>query len=252
MAAKDRHEVIRQLLVAHQQVSVSELSKNLGVTEETIRRDLEKLEGEGFLSRTYGGAIINAVRQDSGIHFYKRSDQFIAEKRSIALKALRLLSGKSSVAVDSSTTAMEVVKLLADRDGMTLLTNSTVVFQALEASNVTVVSCGGEFDRNALALIGRTAEKNLRQFNVDIALLSCKGLSQANGVLDSRESGAGVKRAMVEQAGEVALLADHSKFDKKAFVYLMGLERLDYIVTDEEPSDSWKKTCDEQGIELIY
>ena len=77
-------------------------------------------------------------------------------------------------------------------------------------------------------------------------------MSQTNGVLDSRESGAGVKRAMIDQAGEVALLVDHSKFDKKAFVHLMGLSHVDYIVTDEEPSDTWKKTCDEQGVELIF
>lgn len=101
---------------------------------------------------------------------------------------------------------MEVVKLLGNREGLTLLTNSTYVFQALESSKIPVVSSGGVFDRSALSLVNKTAENTLRRFNIDIALVGCKGLDLRDGVLDSRESGASVKRVMIEQASEVALL----------------------------------------------
>lgn len=252
MAPVDRLNAIRQLLLSDKQVFVSELSKSFRLTEETIRRDLDKLEADNFLKRTYGGAILNPLRQDTGVNYYKRSVKYHAEKRAIAVKALPLLADKATAAIDSSSTVMEVVKLLGNREGLTLLTNSTYVFQVLESSKILVVSSGGVFDRSALSLVNKTAENTLRRFNIDIALVGCKGLDLRDGVLDSRESGASVKRVMIEQASEVALLVDHTKFDKKAFVFLTELERLDYIVTDQEPSDDWKQLCEQRDIKLIF
>lgn len=251
MAAQDRRDAIKHELAERGQVSVSSLSKRLGVTEETIRRDLERFENDGVLKRTYGGAIQIPRKQAADAHFFKRVSEHLDEKRIIARNALPLLRGMSAVAADSSTTAMEAVKLLANRSDMTLLTNSVVAFQELADSKLTVVTPGGEFDKNTLSLRGEATKKALEQYRVDAALFSCKGFDE-HGAFDSREGESEIKRMLLKQASKLILLADHTKFKRAAFVKLTDLDRIDYLVTDREPSDEWKSICERHRIELIF
>ena len=124
MAAKDRLNMIRQQLKADKKVTVSNLSRTYQVTEETIRRDLEKLEAEGFLTRTFGGAVYNQTVQKENVHFYKRAAMNIEEKKKIASASFDFLKDKNTLATDSSTTVMDAVKLLKDKD-LTILSAST-------------------------------------------------------------------------------------------------------------------------------
>ncbi|MDF2789802.1 MAG: DeoR-family transcriptional regulator [Neobacillus sp.] len=252
MSAKDRINTIRQMVSNDKKVTVSNLSEIFQVTEETIRRDLEKLEAEGFLTRTYGGAVINVNGQAEGIHFYNRARSFLAEKQQIALKVIPLLEGKTTLSADSSTTVMELLKLLKDRDDLTLLTNSTEALHELAHSEIKVVSTGGEFNKSTLSLQGILTKGNIEKYHVDIFVMSCKGLDMESGALDSNEGEAGIKKVMLGHASEVALLVDHSKFDRKAFVKLAELEYVNYIITDKKPNNKWVQFCEENSIQLIF
>lgn len=252
MGAKERIAQIKAELDAEGRVQVSALAVRLEVTEETIRRDLDKLAAQGFLIRTHGGAVIDSSRKTADVHFFKRMADHAPEKRAVAAKALEVLEGAHAVAADASTTVMEAVRLIADREDLVLLTNSTAVFSELADPKLTIVSPGGEFDQSGLALYGQVAKQVIGQYHVDLLLLSCKALSRTAGVLVSRENEADIKRALVAQADRVALLVDHSKFDKTAFVRLCDLGSIDYIVTDEEPSGEWKRVCEKAGIRLLY
>lgn len=251
MTGKARLDAVREKLVVQGRVSVSELSHEFSVTEETIRRDLEKLENEGFLRRTYGGAIIAQSKPVNGAHYYERARRNGDAKRKIAQTALPLLDGITTIAADSSSTVMELIRLIKDRDRLTILTNSTCVFLETFGSNAVVMSTGGTFDDETLSLTGETAQRALGWFQVDTVVFSCAALSRT-GVLDSREADAAVKKAMLEQASRRILLADYSKFDKAAFVRLIGFDRIDYLVTDQEPSEEWKQILLEHGVELLY
>ena len=252
MSAKDRINTIKQMVSNEKKVTVSNLSEVFRVTEETIRRDLEKLEIEGVLTRTYGGAILNENSQMEGVPFYKRANTMLVEKRKIALKVLPLLENKTTMSGDSSSTVMELLKLLKNRKDLTILTNSTEAFNELSKADVYVVSTGGEFNKSSLSLQGRLTKEIIKKYLVDVVVMSCKGLDMENGALDSNENEAEIKKAMLEQASEVILLADHSKFDKKAFVQLADLECIDYLVTDQKPSKEWVQFCEKNSIELIY
>jgi DeoR/GlpR family transcriptional regulator of sugar metabolism len=99
---------------------------------------------------------------------------------------------------------------------------------------------------------GAITKKTLMQYNVRLAVISCKGLDASKGVLDSYESEAEIKKLMIMQSEKTALLVDHNKFDRKAFLKVADLSEIDYIVTDEKPSDEWISLCEEKGIQLIY
>jgi len=252
MTGKDRLNNIRQMIKNEHKVSVPQLSELYQVTEETIRRDLDKLEAEGIANRTYGGAVLNTASQVESIHFYKRSDINLEAKKKIAINALSLLENKSTMFADSSSTVIELLKLMKERQDLTVLTNSSVALQVLATGDTKVLSTGGEFNKNSLSMQGSLAKEMVRKYHVEVCVMSCKGLDLEAGALDSNENEAEVKKIMIEQADEMILLVDHTKFDKKAFVQLVLPEKISCIVTNEKPLDKWVKYCRENNITLLY
>lgn len=193
MSSKERLMVIRQSIQNMKKVSVAELSKQCAVTQETIRRDLDKLELEGVVTRIHGGAIWNADVQKENVHFYKRLTKHLKEKQNIARKTAALLEGKNTIIADSSTTVVEALKLIPDNRDVTIVTNSTEVFREFQQSSFNIISTGGEFNKKSLSLQGQLAKTNITKYNVSIALISCKSLNIEKGVLDSNESEAEIK-----------------------------------------------------------
>ena len=248
---KNRLEKIREKISIEKKVTVSDLSKLYKVTEETIRRDLDKLEAEGFLTRSFGGAVLNNSSQKENVQFYKRASINREEKKKIAVLAYDILSTKRAIATDASTTVMEAAKLMKDHE-MIILSASTEIFTQLSDTNGRIISTGGTFNYKTLSLQGSVAKNTVKRYHVDLALISCKGLSIEKGVLDSNESEAEIKKAMLAQAQEVALLADYSKFGQSAFVRLIGLDQVNYLVTDRKPEEEWIAYCTEHEVKLIY
>lgn len=252
MRAKERLSIIKQLVTNNKKILVSELSNKLDVTEETIRRDLEKLEAEGIVTRTYGGAVLNTEGSFDGVNFYNRATINLEEKQKIAIKAMELLKNKATIAADSSSTVIETLKLIRNRKDVVLLTNSTEVLREFTQSELTIVSTGGTFNKNSLSLQGSMAKDMIKRYNVDILLISCKGLDKEKGALDSNEVEVEFKRVLVQQASEVALLVDHTKFDRSAFMQLVDFNNIDYIVTDKCPDDIWMNFFKENEIKVLY
>ncbi|WP_019239106.1 MULTISPECIES: DeoR/GlpR family DNA-binding transcription regulator [Enorma] len=252
MVAQSRRQFIQDELSQTGKVVVSDLSERLGVTEETIRRDLERLEADGVLKRTYGGAIPNPERRlVTDVQYYKRAAQRVDEKRKIARNMLPLLEHAHTVAADSSSTTGEAIKLIKDRSDLTLLTNSTAALQELVDGKLSVMVPGGEFHRGTLSLRGEATKSAIRRYRVDALIFSCMGIDE-NAVFDSRPEETEVKRTFIDQAETVILLADHTKFGRAAFVRVASLDKIDYLVTDEEPSEAWKAICEEHQITLVY
>ena len=251
MALKNRLNLIKQQVEIDQKVKVSELSKLYQVTEETIRRDLEKLEAEGFLTRTHGGAVLNVSMPRDNVHFLKRALVSQTEKKQIAVAAFDILKQKRTIATDSSTTVMEAIKLLKDLE-TTILTVSTEIFHELIDTNLHIISSGGTFNKNTLSLHGQVAKDTIKKYNVDLAVLSCKCLDLEQGATDTNENETEVKQCMINHAERVALLVDHTKFGRRAFTHLIGFEDVDYIITDREPSKEWMDVFKENNVIVIY
>lgn len=243
---------MKQYIHSVSRVSVAELSEQWGVTEETVRRDLDKLESQGSVTRIHGGAIWNGNPDVGGVHFLRRQQSNAKEKGYIALKAAEVIRTRETIIADASSTVLEALKAVGDDSRLTVVTNSSKICDGSFEPSYNLICTGGTYNWKSLSFQGESAIQAIRKYHVDLAILSCKALDVTRGVMDSYESEAVVKRVMESQAKEVAILADHTKFDKVAFLKLMDLDGISYIITDRRPSDGWASMCAEKGIDLIY
>lgn len=252
MLAEERRQLIAASLKGEKRVSVGELSRTFGVSEETIRRDLEKLELDGIARRTYGGALYNEdERKETPYDIRKRSD--VEAKAAIAQIAAGLISDGEYIMLDESSTSFFVACRLKTLRDLTVITNSMeVVEEIAPVQGWTVLCTGGQKRAGAPSFAGHQAESMVRSYHVDTAIISCGSLDLAAGFTDRHEDTALIKRAMMASARRVILVADHSKFDRVAFAGIGGLNQLSCMVTDVEPDERWKQAFETYGVKLLY
>ena len=252
MLALERKNRILEKLQEDGRVVVSQLSRLYGVSEETIRRDLEKLEAEGFAVKSYGGAVINE-ENSADFPFRIRKKKNVARKRTIARIAADLVQDGERIMLDASSTATFIARALKDRKRLTVITNSVEILAELaDMDGWTVISTGGVLEEGYLALLGAGAEHTFSNFWADKAFFSCKALDSDLGIMDSRETFAHVKQVMTAASRESILAVDHTKFDRKAFARITGIRNLTTIITDEKPSGEWQKIFSQNNIRCLY
>ncbi len=252
MLAIERRNSIIARLNMDGKVIVTDLAKEFDVTEETIRRDLEKLDKEGIAKKTYGGAVANkSLNVDLPASVRKRTN--VELKQRIAEKIGDMINDGDYVIVDASSTALYAVKCIKQKKNITLITNSVeVLLDLADKEDWNVLSTGGTLKNGALALVGSTAERMIKDFHVDIAVCSAKGIDSSRGITDSNEKDALMKRAIFGAAQKRVLAVDSTKFDRIAFTKVCDIDGIDVIVTDTKPDDRWIKLAVEKGIELVY
>ncbi len=251
LAIERRNEILAKLL-ADGKVIVSDLSRQYQVTEETIRRDLEKLENDGLAKKTYGGAVRNESF-NIDVPYNVRKQANVAGKQYIAGLISSMIEDGDYIVLDASTTALFVVKNILQKKKITLITNSIEIL--LELSNKTdwnILSTGGVLKEGGLSLVGYQAEKMISTFHVDLAVCSCKGLDSEMGITDSNEKDAEIKKAFFRAAKKRVLAVDSTKFDKISFVQISDLTGVDAIVTDVEPSALWKQNFAAAKVDVLY
>lgn len=251
LAIERRREILARMRIDGK-VIVSELARDFDVTEETIRRDLDRLDKEGLVSKTYGGAVAKQVTT-LDLPYNVRENANVEQKQMIAEKLARLIQDGERIMLDSSSTALYVLRKLKDKKNLTIITNSVkILIELADKSDWTVLSTGGVLKQNAMSLNGSSAEKMIHSYHVDTAICSCKGLDMQLGVMDSNEQDTLIKQAMLESAERRILALDSEKFDKKSFVRVCGIQKIDLLVTDQAPTSAWRRFCAERNIDLLY
>lgn len=252
MLSAERRQIVAQRLQAAGRVVVAELSGEFGVSEETIRRDLERLEKEGLAVRTYGGAVLSRGEKAPPPYAVRKTTN-VEGKLAIARLAASMLRDGDTVMVDESSTAAYTVDAMGHLREITLITNSLEVLRAVsERRDWQVLSTGGRLKSDVMALVGPHALHTIASYHVHYALLSCRGINTRLGFADSSDEIVLVKQAMAEAADCTVLLADHRKLDRPGFTALGPLSMADRLVTDREPDGEWKERFQEQGVELCY
>lgn len=251
MLAIERRNAILAKLSIEGKVVVSDLAAEYEVTEETIRRDLDKLDREGLARKTYGGAVKNE-NFNIDLPFQVRKQSNVESKQKIAAAIGSKIKDGDYIMLDSSTTALYVIKNILDRKKITLITNSIeILIELCNKPDWTIISTGGTIKEGALSLVGYQAERMVESYHVDLAICSCKGLDTETGVTDSNERDAHIKKAFFASAKKKILAVDSSKFNKTSFVKICDIKDVDVIVTNEEPGENWKNIIEQQGVELV-
>ena len=236
MIAIERRNGILEKLQEDKKVVVGELSQLYKVSEETIRRDLERLEKEGLCTKSYGGAVLNE-NNNVEMPFNVRKKSNATGKQKIAELIAGMVEDGEHILLDASTTAVYIAKALIEVSDMT---------------DWNVISLGGSLKEGFLAAIGAATIAGVKEYKVEKSITSCKAFDPEEGFYDSGDEFARTKRAMIER-GDVKIMAiDSTKFEKSAFAKVMDTEGIDVIITDRKPQKAVLKSCEEKGIKCIY
>lgn len=233
MWSKQRHRRILAMLEANQQISAGDLAQVLGVSRETVRRDLVDLESDGAVDRVHGGAVL---RQSGGeAPFEKRRTAQTRAKRDIARKAASLLMPGCSIFVDAGTTTSIFAQALAKLSDVTVITNSFEIAATLQGagSRIDLLLLGGRVMRDVPATYGELTLSEIQRFNVDMAFVSPVAVEATQGAFSFDLHEAEIARAMTKQAVETILLVDHTKLNQKSRVKICPIDSVTTIITDK-------------------
>lgn len=249
MLAAERRKKILELLNEQDSVKVTELSKLFSVTEETVRRDLEKLESEKKIKRQHGGAI-KVDFSDNETHFSEREIQRVQEKKAIAELAATFVNEGDRILLDASTTAWYLANQLPNIPLIVITNSLQVVNELVSKDKIDVISTGGRYSSRSHSFIGPLAERSVMNYHVDKAFISCTGAHIFNGLSDSSELQAILKSLMVENSNEVILMMDSSKANKPAFSKISEFEKVNHLISDQQLDMKFIMQAEELGIKV--
>lgn len=243
----DRQRSILKVLSERGSLSVSCLSREMGVSEVTIRSDLNELEERGYLSRSRGSAHL-ALHQS----IVERQQLRIEEKNRIARAAAELVRDGDRIMIEAGTTTALLVRYLLGKRDVQIVTNSTLVFTYARLNPaLQITMTGGEFRRETESMVGPVALRTIAGLNVRIAFVGTDGFSIERGMTTHLVEGGEIVKAMRERAEETWLLADSSKYGKSGFVNVLPLSDIDGIVTDSGLSPESGSAIEESSLRLV-
>jgi len=235
--ASARHAAILGALRARGQVKAINMADELGVTHETIRKDLLTLESHGLLRRVHGGAVpVESLSFEPSIN---ERTAMAAEKQRIAAAAAHFLPPSGAVLIDSGTTTAALAANMPRGSSVVAVTNSLPIALALMGHpQLTVHILGGQIRSTTMATVDAWALRHLQEVRTDVAFVGTNAFSLRHGLSTPDAAEAAVKRAMVKSARLTVLLADHTKFGREALFRYADLEAIDVLVTDDGMSES--------------
>lgn len=253
VSSQGRRSAILQILRDNSNVSVSELSKMFGVSEVTIRKDLNLLKDRNLLVRTRGGAIVNSTgpQEDEKSIRYKRLANY-REKQAIGRAAADLIEEGDTIIIDSGTTALQVACNLHKFKNLTILTNALNVAQEILSYNrFNVILIGGNIRNSSESVVGALAESNLKMFYCDKLFLGVDSFSVENGLSTPSVEEANINQIMIQRSRKVIAVFDSSKVNKRALAYITSLDNIDAIVTDDGMEKATRSQLKAMNIEVV-
>ncbi|HEY9560825.1 MAG TPA: DeoR/GlpR family DNA-binding transcription regulator [Anseongella sp.] len=230
MLKEERHSFIIREINLHNKVLSSDLSSQLNVSEDTIRRDLKELDESGKVLKVHGGAI----SQSFHFPFNNKGEIYAKEaKGAIARKTLKLIKDGMVVLTGGGTTMIELARLVPDDVRATFFTISPLVaLELVERPNLTVITVGGQLYKNAQVNMGASVINALNDIHVDLCLLGANGISMQDGITDSDWEVVQVKRAMIRCSKKLAVLCIAEKLNSVQRMKVCNLHQMSYLITE--------------------
>jgi len=251
MTAEQRKQRILDLLKENDTVRVTNLSRQFGVSEVTIRTDLEDMEKKGLLSRIHGGAV-SSYKPYYSMNLNQRLETNQKAKVAIAERVAELIQPNDTVMLNAGTTTLLVFRKFPANYNLSIVTNSISI--ALEASgnpNYNVILIGGSVNTKYQFTYGNDAVKQLGKYHADKLILSVDGIDAHQGFTTYYNKEATVDVAMIEQSDCCIVAADHTKFGHSAFAKISDLSVADYIVTNGQLNQEISEILHENGVTVL-
>ncbi|HOF17678.1 MAG TPA: DeoR/GlpR family DNA-binding transcription regulator [Phycisphaerae bacterium] len=246
-----RREEIQRILQSRQQVSISQLARRFGVSEMTIRRDLDQLESQGRVRRTHGGAL-PAERMVFEFDFVARRQANRPAKQAIAAEAVKRVHPGHRLILDTGTTTLELARLLKPIEDLTVITPSLAVASELQyCDNVQTVLLGGVVRRGSPDLTGMVAEAVLDMFSADLAFQGADGIGLDGALYTQDMRIAKVDQKIRSRARQTYVLADSTKIGKTALTRHGFLPQVEALITDARIRGSDKAELESKGATVI-
>jgi DeoR/GlpR family transcriptional regulator of sugar metabolism len=245
-----RRQRLGAIVEARRAVRLDELTAALGVSQATVRRDLDELAAEGRLRRVHGGAV--ALDERAGEpRFEAKAATAAAEKARIAGRVVELLAPDDTIYLDSGSTVLAVARLLHGWSRLTVVTNSLPVAMELMGRGPRLIVIGGEVRATSQALVGPLTRSILDDLQVDRALMGTYALSLEDGLMTTDPSEAYTKELVLTRAREVIVLADAAKLSTRSLVRAGRLTDVDILVTDDRIDDRTVRVLERRHIRVI-
>ncbi|MBQ2719381.1 MAG: DeoR/GlpR transcriptional regulator [Clostridia bacterium] len=235
MAHKEREAAILSYLREHRHASVAELAHALYVSEPTVRRDLAALSAAGKLWRTHGGAAGRADRGEN-LPLSLREREHSDAKTAIGRKCLELIKDGDTVMVDSSSSALALLRVIGERSSIAVVTNSAKAALILAECRCKTFVTGGELAADTYAYVGSHAEEYVRRFNADVCFFSVRTLTRDGRLTDNAIAENGVRRAMMAASRRRVLMLDSQKLGEGCLETLCRLSDVDAVVSERDLS----------------
>jgi len=249
MTTYERRQSLLVILRKQPGLRVPELAENLGVSEGTVRNDLNALEGEGKLTRVHGGAVLNEQDPFQNKSFVRRYNQNVAAKMAIAHKAATLIQDGDSILLDASSTSFYLARALSTRNKLRIMTNGFEVARELarNTSN-TVILIGGVVANDSSSVTGLLSEQIIAEMHIEKAFFSCSGFSIERGMTEVHLGEAQLKRKAIESSQQVFGLIVSAKFGKEDLTPFARPTRITHIFTDSGITSEWTTRLKGTGI----
>jgi DeoR family transcriptional regulator, aga operon transcriptional repressor len=247
----ERRQHILSLIQSHGRVLVGELSRSLGISQITIRKDLEHLQGKGLVQRTHGGAL----RIQSSALFdptlQEKQKQHSREKQRIAAAAVKMVEEGQCVMLDSGTTTTVIAHALKRFSQLTVITNAVNIAAELASTDLEVILVGGSLRKNSFSLVGPLAEDVLQEMHADILFLGVDGFDPEVGLTTPNFLESRVNRAMVKAARRVVAVCDSTKFKRRSLSRIVAPSAIHCVITDRDLPPETAETLRAQNIEVV-
>jgi len=228
-------------------VAVAPLAQDLGVSSATIRRDLELLDSQRLMTRTHGGAVARGLLYELPLRYKAARHQ--EEKLRIARAAVEHVPEGGAVGLTGGTTTTEVARAIADRPGLTIVTNALNIASELAIRpNLKLVIPGGVARSESYELVGPLAEASLQTLNLNVVFVGVDGIAVAEGLTTHHDVEANTNRVLIDRAQRVVVVADSSKLERVTFARICGVERVDVLITDEQAPPAVLAALEHAGV----
>ena len=246
----ERQEQILEYINQAQKANTTELARKFNVSKVTIRRDIEALAASGLIVKTHGGAVATNTSLIHEIPYSYKAERNQSAKKSIGIAASRYINDGDIIILDSGSTTLEIAKNITQKN-ITVVTDDIKIAMELSGkSNVTVIVCGGTLSDPVYTLTGNVAVDFFSRLNVNKVFLGCDAVDLDFGISNRTYGEVYIKTAMIEAAGEIIMVTDNSKLDRKVFCHLCDISVIDKLIINQIDERN-RRGFLEKGVEII-